>query len=113
MLSDAADYKDHAGRAHIDLSDVRLAAEAMQRHTFIQPPSREVIMGIVDETNNIPLPVVPSNFGVLIPPEHQCLTSANYDVKYPHNDDGDKESSKDASKSNEAQKESSNMDIEE
>jgi len=77
-LLDAQDYADHARHHKIDMSDLALALQSHLTKSFIKPPSRERLMSLAKERNKIPLPIVPSRLGVLLPPERYCVTGQNY-----------------------------------
>lgn len=84
MLQDADDYKSHAGKANIDDKDVGLAIEANLAHSFASPPPKEVMMELAQERNKMPLPIVPTRYGVLLPPERYTLAAPNYHVEVIH-----------------------------
>jgi hypothetical protein len=81
VLDDAYDYKEHAGKEEIGVADVHLAMKNILSQSFTQPPPPQLLHSLYQERNNIPLDVVPTRFGVLLPPNKHCLTSANYQLE--------------------------------
>ncbi|CAM9113266.1 unnamed protein product [Ascophyllum nodosum] len=68
ILADAKDYADHAGRVKISLDDVRLAARKKQEALAAGPLTREDVIWLAEEVNRIPLPPIPDEFGLRLPP---------------------------------------------
>lgn len=82
VLIDADEYKNHSGRDHIDLEDVKLAVQSRVNHSFVQPPPRQAMVEMARNKNSKPLPNVPDSHGcVILPKEQDCLTSVNYQVE--------------------------------
>lgn len=81
VLDDGYDYKEHAGKAQMDVSDVHLAMKNILSQSFTQPPPPQLLHSLYQERNKVPLDVVPTRFGVLLPPNKHCLTSANYHIQ--------------------------------
>lgn len=92
VLQDALHYNDHAhgsgshlpagvggSNAPITIDDVRLAVGARVNYQFKPAPPKEVILDLAQERNRKPLPAVPQQYGLRLPPEKYCLTSKEWD----------------------------------
>jgi transcription initiation factor TFIID subunit 9B len=80
ILQDAIEYKEHAHKNEVDVSDVRLATSGKLSFCFTHPPPREVLLGLATARNEVPLPVIGERFGILLPPEKYCLTAQNFTI---------------------------------
>ncbi|RKP13476.1 transcription initiation factor TAFII31, partial [Piptocephalis cylindrospora] len=76
ILQDALLYTEHAGRTEPDLASVRLAAQARQRYTWVEPNPAEFTAELARDVNARPLPKIEDRIGggVRLPPESDCLT---------------------------------------
>lgn len=81
VLEDADDYRHHCDRETVEEKDVALAIKMKESTSFAPPPPRELLLNIAQDRNKMPLPLVPSRYGVLLPPDRYCLTAPNYDVQ--------------------------------
>lgn len=82
ILQDAQAFSSHANKQHIEIDDVKLAVQSyVQKPTYSQPPTREVIMELAQLKNTIPLPTIPQKAGVHLPPDEYCTVSTNYVVE--------------------------------
>ncbi|KYQ88361.1 transcription initiation factor TFIID subunit [Tieghemostelium lacteum] len=79
ILQDSQVYAEHSGKTEMDVSDVRLSIQSRVNHTSTPPP-REMVVGIAEEQNKIPLPAIPNKFGVFLPPDEYCITNPNYQI---------------------------------
>ncbi|GAU96697.1 hypothetical protein RvY_08105 [Ramazzottius varieornatus] len=80
LLSDARQISQYLGKKEIDAEDVRLAKEMADKEVNYGPrPSKQVLLNIAQKVNEIPLPAVKSTiFGLRLPPDRFCMTTANY-----------------------------------
>ncbi|CAK4666295.1 hypothetical protein LEN26_015108 [Aphanomyces euteiches] len=77
VLVDAQEYSTYANKPAVDADDIRLAAMSRLNHTYAQMPSRELMMELAEKRNAIPLPPIPSEYGVRLPlMEHQLTTES-------------------------------------
>jgi transcription initiation factor TFIID subunit 9B len=65
----------------LTLENIRLAIQSRVNYSFTQPPPREVLLELAHQKNNTPLRIVPSKFGVVLPPDDYCLTAPTYQVE--------------------------------
>ncbi|KAF0694413.1 Aste57867_14710 [Aphanomyces stellatus] len=75
VLVDAQEYSSYANKSSIDADDIRLAAMSRLNHNYAQMPSRELMMELAEKRNTIPLPPIPSEYGVRLPPVEHQLTA--------------------------------------
>lgn len=113
VLQDALYYNDHAGASgntlpagvgpsasQLSVEDVRLAVAARVNYQFKPAPPKELLLEMAQEKNKRPLPAIPQQYGIRLPPEKYCLTSkewrlddekdetiSEYVEKPPQNDD--------------------------
>lgn len=82
ILEDAEDYRVHRGTALLEADDIELAVQARFNDTFKENPPRELLFGLAEARNKVPLPTIqPSlNDDVLLPHERYCLKAQNYQV---------------------------------
>ncbi|ETV71180.1 hypothetical protein, variant [Aphanomyces astaci] len=83
ILVDAQEYSTFANKPAIDADDIRLAAASRLKHTYAQIPSRELMMELAEKRNALPLPPIPSEYGVRLPPVEHQLTAENIRL-YPN-----------------------------
>eukprot|EP01083_Nonionella_stella_P025847 71176_1 len=70
ILVDAQDYAEHAGKP-MCLNDLKLANSGTFQHEFVQPPDRLTLMTLSRRLNQVPLDIVPTKPGVLLPPSEE------------------------------------------
>ncbi|OQS01669.1 hypothetical protein ACHHYP_00426 [Achlya hypogyna] len=75
VLVDAQEYSQFANKPEIDADDIRLAAMSRLNHTYAQLPSRELMMELAEKRNAIPLPLIPNEYGVRLPPPELLLVT--------------------------------------
>ena len=80
VVAQAQTYRQHAGKATVDVADVRMAIRAHLLSGFVSPPPRQLLQSLAVPRNRIPLPLVPDRLGVRLPPPSYCLTASNYQV---------------------------------
>jgi hypothetical protein len=84
VLADSLLFCEHAGRKEaIQADDVQLAIKYRVDHAFSafsQPPSIDFLREMAQDINIIRLPPINKRFGVMLPPDHFCLTETNYQV---------------------------------
>lgn len=85
LLFDAKDYADHANKipsvqSTITIADVRLAVQQRQHGSVTNIPPRDELVQLAREVNTIPLPLVPDQYGLRLPPAHLCLVDPPYKV---------------------------------
>ena len=73
LLQDSLLYAEHAGRSEILLNDLRFAIHCKSTHSFIPPPSREVLLDIASKKNAEPLPLLSPDRLLRLPPDEHCL----------------------------------------
>ncbi|KNC56508.1 uncharacterized protein AMSG_11529, partial [Thecamonas trahens ATCC 50062] len=78
VLADARVYSTYASKPAVDLADARLAIQSRANEAFSQVPPRDFLLSLAAKKNAVPLPVVPSEYGVRLPPARNTLTAANY-----------------------------------
>lgn len=76
-LIDAQEYCSYAGKSIVDGDDIRLAIQSRLNHHYSPPPSRELLMELAEKRNMIPLPPIPSEYGLHLPPPAFQLSSDN------------------------------------
>ncbi|KCV71690.1 hypothetical protein H696_01114 [Fonticula alba] len=83
LLEEARECALHAGRAAVNVSDLRLASDARTGVQFVSPPSTDVLMRIAASVNRreIPAPRRDRN-RVRLPDEAFCLTMPSYELHY-------------------------------
>merc|ERR1719331_3234754 len=81
LLDDSRVYAEHCDRKEPNLDDVRMAVQTRVNFSFMQPPSREVVLQLTQKRNAVPLPLIPPKHGIRLPPEKYCLTSSNFQFK--------------------------------
>ena len=71
------------GGGVVGLEAVVLAIRSRAGVCFVPPPAQEVLAEVADALNGQPLPPVAHHrFGVLMPPERDCLVAPNYQLDY-------------------------------
>eukprot|EP01084_Bolivina_argentea_P166806 289573_1 len=80
LLYDAKDYSVHAGRSQIDISDIRMATEDRRFGLPTDALPREDLVQLANEVNRRPLPPVPNEFGVRLPPCELQQTADLFDI---------------------------------
>ncbi|KAI0231876.1 Transcription initiation factor TFIID subunit 9, partial [Massospora cicadina] len=80
VLQDAQILSDHCGKTAVDYDDVSEAIYGRIHHSFAPPPPQDFLDELAQTVNSIPLPPIQEKFGVRLPPEKYCLTSANYQI---------------------------------
>lgn len=91
VLQDALYYNDHAGASgntlpagvgpsasQLTVDDVRLAVGARVNYQFKPAPPKELLLEMAQEKNKRPLPTIPQQYGIRLPPEKYCLTSKEW-----------------------------------
>nr|CCA14744.1 tRNA guanosine2'Omethyltransferase putative [Albugo laibachii Nc14] len=74
ILLDAHAYAVYAGKETIAAQDIRVAIASRLNKQYAQIPSHELTMELADKRNSIPLPSIPNEYGVhLPPPQFQLL----------------------------------------
>eukprot|EP00887_Chlorella_sp_A99_P008248 scaffold12.g8248.t1 len=69
-------------RGQVGLADLLLATQARAPHAFAPPPPQRALRGLAARANARPLPPLRERaFGVRLPPEADCLTAANWQVR--------------------------------
>jgi transcription initiation factor TFIID subunit 9B len=63
----------------LTIDDVRLAVGARVNYQFKPAPPKELLLDLAQERNRKPLPAVPQQYGLRLPPEKYCLTSKEWD----------------------------------
>ncbi|KDO29267.1 hypothetical protein SPRG_19927 [Saprolegnia parasitica CBS 223.65] len=84
VLVDAQEYSQYANKAEIDADDVRLAAMSRLNHAYAQMPARELMMELAEKRNAIPLPLIPNEYGVRLPPPELQLATDQIPFMSPH-----------------------------
>lgn len=90
VLKDACDYQMHAEKARMDPSDVKLAIQNKLEFAFLEPPSTEVISGIVPAVNQTPLPPISTKAGVQYQSSKFSLTNPNFQLDTNASDDDER-----------------------
>jgi transcription initiation factor TFIID subunit 9B len=98
VLQDALYYNDHAhgsssgnsaniqaaglgpSNAPLTVEDIRLAVAARVNYQFKPVPPKELLLELAQEKNKRPLPSVPQQWGIRLPPEKYCLTSKEWEI---------------------------------
>lgn len=94
VLQDALYYSDHAGAStstlpagvgsssstSLTVDDIRLAVGARVNYQFKPAPPKELLLEMAQEKNKRPLPPVPQQYGIRLPPEKYCLTSKEWQL---------------------------------
>ena len=66
----------------IDDDDVRLAIQSRLNHHYSPPPSRDLLLELAEKRNVIPLPPIPSEYGVHLPAPQFQLSNDNILVQH-------------------------------
>ena len=74
-------------QAYVELSDVTLAVKGRTSRGFSHPPTRELLSQQGAELNVQPMPLLPRNTGVVLPPPSQWMPSARRHAEDPDADD--------------------------
>lgn len=61
-----------------DIDDLKLAVQTRVNFSFMQPPTREVVLQLTHKRNQVPLPLIQPKLGIRLPPEKHCLTATNF-----------------------------------
>ncbi|KAI9253581.1 transcription initiation factor IID, 31kD subunit-domain-containing protein [Sporodiniella umbellata] len=80
VLQDSLVYAEHANKSDIDLDDIQLAIQGRVNHSFTAPPPKEFLLGLAQEKNKAPLPLIPEKYGIRLPAEKHCLTGINFSI---------------------------------
>eukprot|EP00871_Galdieria_phlegrea_P003720 jgi/Galph1/4349/GphlegSOOS_G3024.1 len=80
VLECARTYAQYGEREEINQEDVKLAVSSLLSKSFTQPPSRDVLLELCRERNQIPLPPIESYVGIQLPPPQFQLTRRNYQL---------------------------------
>lgn len=80
VLQDSLIYAEHANKNDIDLDDIQLAIQGRVNHSFTTPPPKEFLLGLAQEKNKSPLPLIPEKYGIRLPAEKHCLTGINFSI---------------------------------
>merc|ERR1711916_128879 len=78
VLADARVYSKYAKKPAVDLADARLAIQSRANEAFSQVPPREFLLSLATKKNATPLPIIPSEYGLRLPPPRHTLTAPNY-----------------------------------
>lgn len=73
VLQDAVAYAEHAGHSEIAMNDLRFAIHSRSTHSFIPPPSRDLLLEIASKKNAEPLPLLKEDRYLHLPPDEYCL----------------------------------------
>jgi transcription initiation factor TFIID subunit 9B len=80
LLLNAADYRDYSGKSSMDIEDIELAIHNKLALNPSEPAPRELLTSLAIQRNSIPLPLIPHEQGVQLPPERYTLTAQNYQI---------------------------------
>lgn len=90
LIYDSDDYRVHRNSEKIDLEDVKLSLQVRGTYNNThKPPTRELLYSIAQQRNNVPLPIIPTRTGLLLPPQRYCITKPIYNIKTENLDDKD------------------------
>lgn len=78
VLKDARVYSEYGSKDRIDVEDVRLAIRSRINEAATSVPTREILLEMAAKRNAIPLPVIPNEYGVRLPPHKFRLTENNF-----------------------------------
>ncbi|GAB4816409.1 hypothetical protein N2152v2_003455 [Parachlorella kessleri] len=90
ILQDAEAIGERGGapRGEVALPDVMLAVQSRAQHSFVQPPSQQMLSRLAEQHNRRPLPDLRQDrYGLRLPPETDCLLAPNYQLQ-PRTPDG-------------------------
>mmetsp|Transcript_18595 Transcript_18595/g.70344 ORF Transcript_18595/g.70344 Transcript_18595/m.70344 type:complete len:210 (+) Transcript_18595:47-676(+) len=82
LANDAKDYAQHRDpKSKVTVDDIRLAAKFSKDGAV--PLSRSELIDRAQEINSKPLPRIPANITLSLPPTHEQLISTNFAVRVP------------------------------
>mmetsp|Transcript_4420 Transcript_4420/g.6610 ORF Transcript_4420/g.6610 Transcript_4420/m.6610 type:complete len:165 (+) Transcript_4420:32-526(+) len=81
VLEDAYDYQQHAKNKSMGPQDVKLAIQNKLAYAFLDPPPPELITGLANNVNRVPLEEPESEAGIPPPASKFLLTTPNFELK--------------------------------
>ena len=84
LLLDAQEYQLTSGRQNITPDDIQLAIHSKMNYHFASPPPRELLLELADKCNKKPLPPIPSEYGLHLPPPEDQLSMDNIRIVNLH-----------------------------
>ncbi|OQV19883.1 hypothetical protein BV898_06151 [Hypsibius exemplaris] len=80
LITDARSVSQYLGKKDLDVEDLKLAKEMEEREmNFGSRPNKQQLQALAQKVNEVPLPAVSkASFGLRIPPDRFCMTSANF-----------------------------------
>lgn len=81
VLQEAQVLSSHAKKDIIDINDVKLAIDIHTDKTVTNPPPKELLLEVVRDKNNQPLPPIRPHNGPRIPFDRYTTIGSNYKLK--------------------------------